>query len=24
MSDDLDNNVKENKLLYCSFCGKCQ
>ena len=24
MSDDLDNNVKENKLLYCSFCGKSQ
>jgi len=24
MGDDLDNNVKENKLLYCSFCGKSQ
>ena len=24
MSDDLDNSVKENKLLYCSFCGKSQ
>ena len=24
MSDDLDDNVKENKLLYCSFCGKSQ
>ena len=24
MSDDLDNNVRENKLLYCSFCGKSQ
>ena len=24
MSDDLGKNIKENKLLYCSFCGKSQ